>query len=206
MSLRKYLVIKYILSIVALVISLINYSNIFISIMIFILVYTFPNVICYLFKKEEKLLLINEIKSLVNDIIVCISASNSLYNALKYASSNIEYKRLKQEFILFIKAYEFYGYSIKKSINVLRNKFDMYEMTMFLNTLSESERNGNLLENMEKLSRVLDISYMKYIKRESSKKLLYVTLGTVSSLVNIIAIVTYPIFMQVADNLQTIFK
>ena len=159
----------------------------------------------YSFKKSEKVIIINELKSLVNNMIICLSAFSSLKEALDVSSKAVEYKRLRVEMEKFSSSYELYGYDIGKASIVLEEKFDSYELDMFIGILKQSEKEGNVLENLEKFNTVLDLSYFKYSKRQAAKRLLNVTLGTVLLLVDIALIVMYPIFVQVMQNLQTIF-
>lgn len=98
------------------------------------------------------------------------------------------------------------GYNLKDASLRFEKQFLSYELSLFLSTLVQGSIEGNLLENMEKLSETLELNYFKYLKKKSQERLLYVTLGTVISLVNIILIVMYPIFKQVVDNLQIIFS
>ena len=84
-------------------------------------------------------------------------------------------------------------------------KFNSYELTLFLTTLIQGENEGQFVESLERYKEVLEINYFKYLKRKALTKSLYVTLGTVLSLVNLVAIVMYPIIVQVIDNLQLIF-
>jgi len=75
-----------------------------------------------------------------------------------------------------------------------------------LRSLIQGDAEGNLLENLEKFAETLELNYFKYLKKKSAERLMYVTLGTVISLVDIVLVVMYPIFKQVIDNLQVIFS
>lgn len=202
---KKYLVIKYFLSPIVFLMSLINYQNKLMATIISAISFFYLDYMIYSFKKSEKVLIINELKNLVNNIIICLSAYTTLIDALKVSIKALEYKRLKEELDKFVLSYEIYGYDIQKASNLLDGKFDSYELDMFINILKQSEKEGNILENLEKFISVLDLSYFKYLKRQSAKRLLNVTLGTVLLLVDIALIVMYPIFIQVTENLQTIF-
>lgn len=159
----------------------------------------------YSFKKSEKVLIINELNGLVNNICICLLAHATLRDALDVSVKAIGYKRLREELQRFVRGYEAYCYDIQKASNILDGKFESYELDMFIGILKQSEKEGNILENLEKFSTILDLSYFKYLKRQSAKRLLNVTLGTVLLLVDIALIVMYPIFVQVMQNLQTIF-
>lgn len=206
LTLKKYLIIKYILSIICLYISIINNNSIFLSLIILCLVFYIPNLLIAMFKKNEKILVISEMRNITNAIIISLSASLSLEEAIKSSINVINNKRLKEAYDQFIRYYRISGYNIRKSIDILKTKFNYYEMELFVSTLINSEKEGNISQGLEKYNIILDISYSKYLIKENSKRLLYLTLGTVVSLINIIIIVMYPMFMEVWSNLQTIFS
>ena len=206
LNLKKYLIIKYVISILFFIISIINKNSIVISLFVLILMFYIPNLLIRIYKKQEKIVVIKNLRKIVNSIIISLSASLPLYDSLKSATVVIDNKRLKKEYELFITNYKAYGYNMKRAINDLKEKFEYYEMDLFASTLLNSEVDGNVIKSLDKFNMVLDISYSKYLASENSKRLIYVTLGTVISLANIIIIVMYPVFMEVSSNLQFIFK
>ena len=206
LNLKKYLFIKYIISILFFIISIINKNSLIISLLLLIITFYIPNILIKIRKNNEKILIIKNLRNIVNSIIISLSASLTLEEALKSSISTIDYKRLKKEFEIFVLNYRAYGYNMKRAINDLKQKFGYYEMELFISTLLNSEGDGNIMQSLDKFNMVLDISYSKYLAKENSKRLLYLTLGTILSLLNIIIIVMYPIFMEVSNNLQVIFK
>lgn len=206
LTFRNYLIIKYILSLLCFSISIINKNNMFISIIISCLVFFIPNLLISMYKKNEKVLIINELRNIVNAINISLSASLTLEEAIKSSVNVIIYKRLKNAFEQFIINYQISSYNIMKAINLLKEKFNYYEMELFASTLINSEREGNIIQSLEKYNMILDISYSKYLAKENSKRLLYLTFGTIISLINIIIIVMYPLFIEMAANLQMIFS
>lgn len=203
---KKYIAFKYILPIVIFIIAILNYKSIKISLILFLISFFTPNYLLYSYTKDEKNILINEIKNITNSIILSLSAYGTLEYALNIAKSTLTYPRFVTEFDKFIYDYKMYGYNIKQAALNLEKKFDSYELSLFLSTLIQGNAEGNLLENIEKFSETLELNYFKYLKKKSAQRLMYVTLGTVLSLVNIVLVVMYPIFKQVIDNLQVIFS
>lgn len=206
LSTRKYIAFKYIFSIIIFIIAVINYKSLKISFILFFISFFIPNYMLYSYTKNEKNILINEIKNVTNSIILSLSAYGTLENALIIAKSTLSYTRFINEFDRFIYEYKMHGYNIKQAAINLERKFASYEVSLFLSTLIQGDAEGNLLENLEKFSETLELNYFKYLKKKSAERLLYVTLGTVLSLVNIVLVVMYPIFKQVIDNLQIIFS
>lgn len=203
---KSYFSIKYIFSIICLIISIINKNNMFVSLSIFCVIFYLPNLLLKMFKKNEKVLIIKELRNITNAIIISMSASVPFEEAINGAVSVIKNKRLKKNYELFTSNYRLFGYNLKKAINLLVEKFEYYEVDLFASTLINSEKEGNVIQALIKYNLILDISYSKYLSQENSKRLMYLTFGTVISLFNIIVIVMYPIFIEVSNNLQTIFK
>ena len=203
---KKYIVFKYVLPIVIFIIGILNYKSIKISLILFLISFFTPNYLIYSYTKDEKNILINEIKNLTNSIVLSLSAYGTLEYALNIAKNTLTHPRFILEFEKFIYEYKMYGYNIKQAAINLEKKFDSYELSLFLSTLIQGDAEGNLLENLEKFSETLELNYFKYLKKKSAERLMYVTLGTVLSLVNIVLVVMYPIFKQVIDNLQVIFS
>lgn len=206
LSLKKYIFIKYVLSIVFFIVSIINKNNSLVSITILVIVYFMPNILIKIFKNNERILVIKNLRKIVNAIIISLSASLTLEDSIKSCVEIIDYIRLKKEFEIFIRNYRTYGYNMRKAINILKQKFNYYEVELFLSTLLNGESDGNLLESLEKYNMVLDMSYSKYLAKEKSNRLLYLTFGTILSLINIIIIVMYPMFIEVTENLKMIFS
>ncbi len=203
---KKYIVFKYVLPIVIFIIGVLNYKSIKISLILFLISFFTPNYLLYSYTKDEKNILINEIKNLTNSIVLSLSAYGTLEYALNIAKGTLTHPRFILAWDKFIYEYKMYGYNIKQAAINLENKFKSYELSLFLSTLIQGDVEGNLLGNLEKFADTLELNYFKYLKKKSAERLMYVTLGTVISLVDIVLVVMYPIFKQVIDNLQVIFS
>ena len=206
LSTKKYIVFKYILPIIIFILAILNYRSLKIPIILFLISFFTPNYLLYSYTKNEKNILINEIKNLTNSIVLSLSAYGTLEYALNIAKSTLTYPRFILEFDKFIYEYKMHGYNIKQAAINLEKKFTSYELTLFLSALIQGDSEGNLLEDLEKFSETLELNYFKYLKKKSAERLMYVTLGTVLSLLNIVLVVMYPLFKQVIDNLQIIFS
>lgn len=203
---KKYILLKYFLSIIIVFIAVLNYRSLKIPLIIFLISFFTPDYLIYSYTKNEKNILINEIKNLTNSLVLSLSAYSSLEYGLNIAKAILTHDRFIQEFDKFIYEYKMYGYNIKRAASNLERKFNSYELSLFLSTLVQGDGEGNLLEDLQKFSETLDLNYFKYLKKKSAERLMYVTLGTIISLVNIVLVVMYPIFKQVVDNLQVIFS
>lgn len=203
---HKYILLKSILPTILSVVTYFNYKQISITILIFSITFLIPDILIRLFIQKENNKLIYETKNVNSNLILCLHATIPLKDALKYVCNYIQYKRFKIYFQIFSENYEKYKFNIKKASINLISKFNSVELREFIDVIVQNENNGNLAEALEQYNDMLDITYNKYIKSQSDKRLIYVVMGTILMLFNIIAIILYPIAIQVLDSLQIIFS
>lgn len=202
----KYLFIKYILSFILFFILLYNSKSILYSIILFLIIYFFPDILVSLFKINESSKLINEISNIVQNIILSLSANMSLYNSLFSSINLIKYNRFKIEFGNFINRYKMYNYNILKAVNNFENKFSSYEFKMFLSILVECEKEGNYIELLENFNESLEIRYIKSVNFQYIKNLSLTMFSIIVSLLNSLFIVGYPIIYEITSNMYKMFK
>lgn len=202
----KYLFIKYILSFILFFILFYNSKSILYSIILFLIIYFFPDILVSLFKINESSKLINEISNIVQNIILSLSANMSLYNSLFSSINLIKYNRFKIEFGNFINRYKMYNYNILKAVNNFENKFSSYEFKMFLSILVECEKEGNYIELLENFNESLEIRYIKSVNFQYIKNLSLTMFSIIVSLLNSLFIVGYPIIYEITSNMYKMFK
>ncbi len=202
----KYLFIKYILSFILFFILFYNSKSILYSIILFLIIYFFPDILVSLFKINESSKLINEISNIVQNIILSLSANMSLYNSLFSSINLIKYNRFKIEFENFINRYKMYNYNILKAVNNFENKFSSYEFKMFLSILVECEKEGNYIELLENFNESLEIRYIKSVNFQYIKNLSLTMFSIIVSLLNSLFIVGYPIIYEITSNMYKMFK
>jgi Flp pilus assembly protein TadB len=205
-TVRRYFVFKYLISTFVFFIIFFRTSNIFISILYFLIFYKLPDILVLTYKKQENIKIINDISNIVQSVILSLSANMSLYESLKLSLENISYKRFKLEYENFVNDYIMYNFNILKAINEFENKFNSYEFNMFLSILIQGEKEGKLLENLEIFNSSLELMYFKYLKYKESQRIIFVSFATVISVINSFIIVMYPIGVQITQNLSEIFK
>lgn len=163
------------------------------------------DIILYIYSKNENTIIIKEVYAISQHLMLAISGNVPFNIAIKSASNNIEYTRLKDEFDRFIIDYELYNFDIVKASNKLSQKFNSYELQSFLELIEQSEKEGNLIQNLNGFIDSLELTKMKYQKIRSTKKFLYVTLGSVLVLANIILVIAYPLIIELTSNLNKLF-
>ena len=206
LNLKKYIIIKYFLSIALFIIMYINSKNFIISILLFLSIFLLPDILISIYSKNESIIIINEISNIVQNIIISLSANMTLYDSLKSSINVINYNRLKNEYSRFIDNYMMYNFDILKAISIFSSKFKSYEFNMFLSLLSQGEKEGNLIQILETFGDSLELSFFKVLKYKTSTRTIMIIVATLVLLINSFAIVLYPIIIEISTSFVDIFK
>lgn len=156
--------------------------------------------------KNESLKIINDISEVTSSLKLALSCNIPLHESLKYVTNNIDYKRFREKFDLFINDYLMYNFNMIKAVDNFSLKFSSYEFNMFLNIILQGEKEGKMIESLTIFSETLDLSYFKYLKYNETRRILFVTMASILSLINITIMAIYPIIMQITENLQNVFS
>lgn len=206
LTVRKYLCIKYVLSILVFCVSFVNYKSFGIPIVLLVIVFFIPNLLIKSYLKSQNVQLIKELKSINSSLILQLSAFVPFKDALKSAMSNVQDKRIKKHFLRFVYEYEIMGYNLKKPAERLLVKFKSQELQLFLQVLMQCENEGNIIENLERFNLTLELSYFKYLNSQAVKRMTYLVIGTIIMLLNIAVLCMYPMLVQMNNNLEMIFS
>ena len=206
LNLKKYISIKYFISIVVFIAMYINSKNIILSILLFCIMFFLPNILIFMHLKNESFIINSEISNIVQNIILSLSAKMTFYDSLKTAKNWINYNRLQKEYSNFIENYMMYNFNIFKAISIFSKKFNSYEFNTFLSLLLQGEKEGNMLEVLENFYDSLQLIYYKNLKYKSSKRSLLIILATIILLINSFAIVLYPMAIEISSSFTQIFK
>jgi len=206
LNLKKYIIIKYLISIALVIIMYINSKNLFISIILFLFIYFLPNILISTHSKNESIIINSEISNIVQNIILSLSAKMTLYDSLKSSVNSISYNRLKKEYSKFVENYIMYNFNILKAISIFSDKFNSYEFYMFLSLLAQGEKEGNMIEILDTFYDSLQLTYLKNLKYKSSKRSIMIVLSTIVVLINSFVIVLYPIIIEISSSFAEMFK
>lgn len=205
LNLFKYIIIKYFLSTFLFFTLFYNSKNFFLSIIIFLIIFFLLDILIYVFEKNEGSKLVNEISNIVQNIILSLSANMSLYDALISSINIIKYERFKKEYIEFINKYRMHNYNMVLAVNEFEKKFNTYEFNMFLSILIECEKEGKYIELLENLEKSLEIRYFKYLEIQSIKNTFVIVFAIIIALLNSIAIIGYPMIIEIFTSVNEIF-
>ena len=204
-SIRYYL-FKSILALLFLCAGLKNYDSIIFSIIISLIGYFFIDFYIALNKKSRDAEICSDLYNVVNSLCLQLSAHVSLKDSIKMQFENCRNKDLKLALIEFSACYELSELNIDEAVNVLNNKFEIMEITMFCNALAEYSQTGNVIEILDNLAEGLGEKQVSKMKEDTRTKIIYITIGVIMALTNIILLVFYPLFISLGQNFNNIFK
>ncbi len=204
-SIRYYLV-KVFLALLFLTAGIKNYDSLIISIILSLIGYFFIDFYIYINKKSRDAEICNDLYNVTNSICMQLSSHLSLKDALKFQYENCSNKDFKKAIIEFSTCYELSELNIEEAIKSLKQKFDILEVQVFCNSLSEYNETGNIVEILDNLSQTLGEKQLDKLKENTRTKIIYITIGVIIALTNIILLIFYPLFMELGQEFNNIFK
>ncbi len=184
----------------------INYGSVMASILLSLLGYFCVDVYIFLHKKNRNNEICVDLLKVVDSIILQMSAEISLKDSIKYQYRNCKNEDFRKAMLEFSTQYAFSELNIEKSIEKLKDKFDILELNMFCNSLKEYNKVENIVDILENLSEMLKTKYIEKVKEDTRAKVLYITLGVIIALGNIILITFYPLFISIGQGFNNIFS
>ncbi len=202
----RYYLLKIIMFLFFFIIGTINYQSIIYAGALAFCAYFLVDLYIAFNKKSRDAEICNDLLNVINSICLQLSAHLSLKNSLKKQYENCKNKDFKKAMIEFSTSYELSELNIDFAIQKLKNKFDILELNMFCNALSEYNKSGNILEVLENLSESLSNKQIEKLKQNTRNKIIYITFGVIIALTNIILLTFYPLFISVGQGFNEVFK
>lgn len=202
----RYYLVKITLLLLFFIVGLINYNSFIFAIILAISAYFIIDLYISLNKKSRDSEICTDLLNVINSISLQVSSHVSLKDSIKKQYENCRNKDFKRAMIEFSTSYELSELNIDFAIRKLNNKFDLLELDMFCNALSEYNKTGNIIEILENLSQNLENRQIEKLKQITRNKVIYITIGVITALTNIILLTFYPLFISVGQGFNNIFK
>jgi Flp pilus assembly protein TadB len=202
----SYYFIKIFLSILLFSAGIINYNSNFLAMLLGIFGFFAVDVYILLHRKNRNTEICMDLQSIVDSIILQMSAEVDLKDALKYQYQNCKNKDFRKAILEFSTQYEFSELNIDVALGELQNKFEVMELNLFCNSLKEYNKIGNIVEILENLSESLKLKYLDKLKEDTRTKVIYLTFGVVLALGNIILLTFYPLIISIGKGFNNIFS
>lgn len=183
-----------------------NYNSVLLSIILPIIGYFLIDMYIFINKKTRESAICEDLLNVTNSISLQLSANIPLKDSLKRQFEICKNKDFKKAMLEFSTNYELSELSIEKSLKILQDEFDITEINMFCNALSEYNKVGDITEVLENLTEILKTKYIEKLKETTKKKIVYITLGVIIALCNIVLIIFYPLFISIGQGFSTIFS
>lgn len=183
-----------------------NYNSVLLSIIFPIIGYFLIDMYIFINKKTRESAICEDLLNVTNSISLQLSANIPLKDSLKRQFEICKNKDFKKAMLEFSTNYELSELSIEKSLKILQDKFDITEINMFCNALSEYNKVGDITEVLENLTEILKTKYIEKLKETTKKKIVYITLGVIIALCNIVLIIFYPLLISIGQGFSTIFS
>ena len=202
----RYYVLKIAMALIFLMASIKNYDSITISIFLSLIGYFFVDFYIFLNKKSRDTEICNDLYNVVNSISLQLSSHMSLKDSFKYQFENCINKDFRRAMIDLSTTYELSELNINIATKGLREKFELVEIDMFCNALDEYNQTNSITEILDNLSAILGEKQIDAHKEETRTKVIYITVGVIIALSNMIMVVFYPLFVSLGQGFNNIFK
>ena len=202
----RYYTLKITLSLIFFVAGVKNYDSNVTAIILALIGWFFIDVYILVNKKSRDSEICNDLYNVTNSICLQLSSHVSLKDSIKYQFQNCKNRDFQKAMIEFSACYELTELNIDKAINVLNSKFDILEINMFCNALAEYNKTGDVVEILENLASNLGEKQIDVIKDQTRTKIIYITIGVIIALINIILLIFYPLFISLGQGFDNLFK
>ncbi len=133
----RYYTLKILLATIFFTAGIKNYNSLIFSIILSLIGFFFIDVYISVNKKSRNLEICNDLYVVTNSVYMQLSSHMELKDSLKYQYENCKNKDFKRAMIEFSTTYELTELNIDKAVKVLKERFDIMEIEMFCNALSQ---------------------------------------------------------------------
>lgn len=202
----SYYILKILLGALFSIAGLINYNSSLIAIFFCLVGYFLIDLFIIINKKSRDAEICTDLMHVTDSIALQLSAHVSLKNSLKKQYENCKNRDLKRAMLEFSNKYELSELNIVEATRALEKKFDILEISMFCKALSTYNQTTEIEEILVNLSKMLKEKNLEQVRQNTIAKVIYITFGVIIALGNIILITFYPLFINIGQGFNNIFK
>lgn len=206
LNIISYYSLKIVIAIIFFVAGIINYNSSLIAVVFLLVGYFLIDVYIIIRKKSRDGEICSDLMRVTNSMCLQLSADVSLKNTLKKQYENCNNKDFKKAFLEFTTKYELSELNIVESTKVLVEKFDILEVRMFCKALEAYNETTKIEEVLENLSYMLRKKNAERMRQNTFTKIIYITFGVIIALGNIILLTFYPLFVNIGQGFNSVFK
>lgn len=202
---RTFYIVKILLFIFFFILSLAINPSIFSIIIVPALAFYSLDFLILLNIKSLYSTIIKELQNITDSLYLQLASNVTMDKVLRNISISCKIPVLRNAFISMSNVYEYTGFNIQTAVLELKNRFNISEIDMFCNALVEQTILGDNISLFENLSDMLAQKNIEQIKKDTKKKVMFITVGIVVTLVNITLLVFYPIVNSFSQGFSNIF-
>ena len=150
--------------------------------------------------------IITDLLMVVDCLYLQMSAHVTLKDALRGLNAVCKHPDLKKALLKLSTKYELTEFNIEEASDEFKESFNIIEIDMLSVALKQQIKLGSSVEVLNNLSGILKDSYLNKLNLTTKLKILYITLGVVVILINLIALTFFPIFIGIGENMRQIFN
>ncbi len=201
-----YYSVKLILVILFVISSKNNYDSFLATLFFGVIAYFILDLFILIRKQSRDYEICYDLLNVCNSISLQLSANIMLKDSLKRQFEICKNQDFKQAMLKFSTKYELSELDLDTALKELNQSFQIPEVEMFCNSLSQYTSVGNIITILDSLAEALKEKYYKKIRDGTRNKILYITIGVMIALGNMILLTFYPLFVSIENGLSNIFN
>jgi hypothetical protein len=150
--------------------------------------------------------IIIDLLTVVDCLYLQMSAHVTLKDSLRGLNTVCKNPDLRKALVKLSAKYELTEYNIEEAADEFKESFNIVEIDMLSAAIKQQIKLGSSLDVLNNLSGILKDSYLNKLNLTTKIKILYITLGVVVILINLIALTFFPIFVGIGENMSQIFN
>jgi Flp pilus assembly protein TadB len=181
---------------------ILNYNSAVYGLTFSIVGFFIPDIFIKLVKKFEKREILNDLLNVTECLKMQTSSQIPIKFALRTIPEVCKNKKLAVILTNLSIQYELSKFDLGKALEELKNTFSYQEIHIFSSALLQQARLGNADEAFYNVIEILREKYIDYLEENTNSKIILMTLGVIVILVNLAVMTSFPIIMEVNQNLS----
>lgn len=186
--------------------ALINYNSVATSLIIGLIGGFSPDIYVLVNSHIRNNSLKEDLMNAADCLCLQLSANMTLKDALRGIHEICVNRDAKKAFIRLSAEYELTGHNIEIASDNFKNSFEILEADLFSAALKQQIFSGSSQETLTNLAELLREGYLDRLNIKTKMKNVYVIVGVIVIMINIVVLTMFPIFVDVGEGMRKIFS
>lgn len=178
-----------------------NYNSIIYGLFFAVGGFFIPDFYIKLIKKLEKREILNDLLNVAECLKMQTSSQIPMKLVLRAIPEVCKNKKLASMMTNLSIQYELSRFDLEKALEDFKNIFPYQEIHIFSSALLQQARAGDADEAFNNIIEILRERYIDYLEENTNSKIILMTLGVVVILIDLAVMTSFPIIMEVNENL-----